>query len=249
MLLNMKANTEALRALAVWVGMHLDMETKLPEGQAKNESADLVSIMTPIIKAMMTDHGFNAANEGMQIFGGHGFIREYGMEQFVRDVRITQIYEGTNGIQALDLVGRKMPDRFGKQLRQFFTPVAAFLKTHKDNAVFADIMPNFAKTFQRFQMITLLMAQRSFGNPEEAGAAATDYLRCFGLIALGYMWLLMMKTASEKLAAGTNEKDFYETKLKTAAYFFAKILPDINGRMMMIQSGSKPVMALAAEGF
>jgi alkylation response protein AidB-like acyl-CoA dehydrogenase len=248
-LLTMKAITEGQRALAVWIGMQLDIEAKSLDEETKKRANDIVQLMTPIIKAAMTDHGFDAANRAVQIYGGHGYIHEYGVEQFVRDARITQIYEGTNGIQALDLVGRKMPDRFGRMLREFCWPLAEFIKTNASRPVFAEIMPGFAKSFQRFQLITLFMATRSFANPEEAGAAASDYLRCFSLIALGYMWLQMIKVASEKLADGTSEKDFYETKIKTGEFFFAKILPEINGRMMSIQAGSKPVMALAAENF
>ncbi len=248
MLLTMKSITEGARALAVWVGMNLDIETKHTDATTREEAGELVALLTPITKALMTDHGFDAANLAVQIMGGHGYIREYGVEQFVRDARITQIYEGTNGIQALDLVGRKMPERFGRMLRRFFWPCAEFIKENSSNPAFADILPNFAKTFQRFQMISLLMAQRSFANPEEAGAAATDYLRGFSLLVLGYMWLLMVKTAHGKLA-DASEKSFYESKLKTADFYFAKVLPEINARMMNIQAGSKPVMGMSADLF
>jgi alkylation response protein AidB-like acyl-CoA dehydrogenase len=249
MLLTMKSITEACRALAVWVGMQLDIETKHQDEKTREEAGELVALLTPITKALMTDHGFDAANLAMQIFGGHGYIRDYGVEQFARDARITQIYEGTNGIQALDLVGRKMPEHFGRMLRRFFWPAAEFLKTHQNDPAFASVLPNYAKTFQRFQLITLLMGQRSFGNPEEAGAAASDYLRGFAIIVLGYMWLLMMKAAHEKIAAGAADKDFYQAKLDTAEFFFAKILPEVSACMLSIQAGCKPVMAMAAEAF
>lgn len=248
MLLTMKSITEGARALAVWVGMNLDIETKHPDANVREEAGELVALLTPVTKALMTDHGFDAANLAVQIMGGHGYIRDYGLEQFVRDARITQIYEGTNGIQALDLVGRKMPERFGRMLRRFFWPCAEFIKTHEKDPAFAELLPNFAKTFQRFQMISLLMAQRSFANPEEAGAAATDYLRGFSLLVIGYMWLLMVKTAHQKIATAT-DKAFYESKLKTADFFFAKVLPEINSRMMLIQAGSKPVMNMSADLF
>ena len=248
MLLTMKSITEGARALAVWVGMNLDIETKHTDATVREEAGELVALLTPVTKALMTDHGFDAANLAVQIMGGHGYIRDYGLEQFVRDARITQIYEGTNGIQALDLVGRKMPERFGRMLRRFFWPCAEFIKAHEKDPAFADIMPNFAKTFQRFQMISLLMAQRSFANPEEAGAAATDYLRGFSLLVLGYMWLLMIKTSHQKMADAP-DKAFYESKLKTADFFFAKVLPEINSRMMNIQAGSKSVMSMSADLF
>jgi alkylation response protein AidB-like acyl-CoA dehydrogenase len=249
MLLTMKSITEGARALAVWVGMNLDIETKHTDATVREEAGELVALLTPVTKALMTDHGFDAANLAVQIMGGHGYIRDYGLEQFVRDARITQIYEGTNGIQALDLVGRKMPERFGRMLRRFFWPCAEFIKAHEKDPIFADILPNFAKTFQRFQMISLLMAQRSFGNPEEAGAAATDYLRGFSLLVIGYMWLLMVKTAHNKIADAAHEKPFYESKLKTADFYFAKVLPEINSRMMNIQAGAKSVMSMGSDLF
>ncbi|MBI3419609.1 MAG: acyl-CoA dehydrogenase C-terminal domain-containing protein [Proteobacteria bacterium] len=224
MLLTMKSITEGARALAVWVGIKLDVETRTTDEKVKHEAGDLVALLTPIMKSLMTDHGFDAANLAMQIHGGHGYIRDYGVEQFARDARITQIYE-------------------------FFHPVAEFLKVHANNPAYADMLPGYAKTFQRFQLITLLMAQRSFGNPEEAGAAATDYARCFALIALGYMWLLMVQASHKALAAGDGDKTFYESKIRTAEFYFAKILPETAQRMLAIQAGAKPVMALAAENF
>lgn len=248
MLLTMKSITEGSRALATWVGMNLDIETREGDETKRHEAGELVALLTPIIKALLTDHGFNAANLGVQIYGGHGYIREYGMEQYVRDARITQIYEGTNGIQALDLVGRKMPEHFGRQLRRFFWPVAEFISKNQNQASLAEVLPAYAKTFQRFQLITLLMAQRSFANPEEAGAAATDYLRAFSLIALGYMWLLMMKEAGSRIKTAV-DKNFYESKLKTGEFFFAKILPETATCMLNIQAGAKPVMGMAAELF
>src|ERR1043166_6529231 len=249
MLLEMKSVNEGCRALAVWVGMALDIEARHPDAQKREEAGELVALLTPITKALMTDQGFEAANKGVQIFGGHGYVRDHGMEQFVRDARITQIYEGTNGIQALDLVGRKLPEHFGRMLRRFYWPCAKFLKTHATDPAFAEVLPNFAKSFQRFQLITLLMGQRAFANPEEAGAAAADYLRGFSLIVLGYLWLRMMKTAREKPAAGAEDKDFYETKIKTGEFYLANVLPEVNSRMLNIQAGAKPVMALAEEMF
>ncbi len=248
MLLTMKSMTEGARALAGWVGMALDIETRHPDARMREEAGELVSLLTPITKALMTDHGFDSANLAVQIMGGHGYIREVGLEQFVRDARITQIYEGTNGIQALDLVGRKMPERYGRKMRRFFWPCAEFIAAHEKDPAFATILPGFAKTFQRFQMITLLVAQRGFSDPDEAGAAATDYLRGFSLLVLGYMWLLMVKAAHKNIATA-KDKPFYESKLKTADFFFAKIFPEINARMLAIQAGAKPVMTMGVELF
>ncbi len=248
-LMQMRAINEAQRALSVWVAIALDIEAKSPDAEAKAKAADLIALLTPVIKSSFTDQGFNAANAAMQIYGGHGYIREHGVEQFARDARITQIYEGTNSIQALDLVGRKMPDRFGRVLRELSWPIADFIKAHEKDATFADVLPNFAKTFQRFQLITLLMGQRSFANPDEAAAAANDYLNCMALIAMGYMWLLMMDAAAKQLASGTSDKAFYEAKLATGNFYFAKVLPETASRMLAIQAGVKPVMAMAADSF
>jgi hypothetical protein len=248
-LLTMKALTEGCRALAFWVVRELDVEAKHPDEKKRAEAADFVALMTPIIKAFLTDVGSEVSNLGMQIYGGHGYIRDHGMEQYVRDARITQIYEGTNGIQALDLVGRKMPEDFGRLMRQFFHPVATFLQTEKDNEALADSLPYFMSAFGKLQVSTLTVATRGFGNPDEAGAAATDYLRLFALVAVGFMWLKMSKIAAAKLPTAGDRAPFYETKLKTARFYFTKIMPQVNALNIAILAGSKPVMDMPAEGF
>jgi len=248
-LLTMKALTEGCRALAFWIGRELDIEAKHPDATRRAEAADLVALMTPVLKAFLTDTGSEVTNLGVQIFGGHGYIRDHGMEQFVRDARITQIYEGTNGIQALDLVGRKMPEDYGRLMRRFFHPVAAFLQAEKDNAALAEFLPLFMSSFGKLQVATLTVATRGFGNPDEAGAAATDYLRLFALVAVGFMWLRMAKTAAERLPTAGDRAAFYDAKLRTARFYFGKILPHVNALNLAIMAGAKPVMDMPMEAF
>jgi len=249
MLLTMKSLTEGARALAYWVGMQEDISHKHPDEQTRQEAKDLVEILTPIIKAYQTDIGFDVTNIGVQIYGGHGFIAEHGMEQYVRDARITQLYEGTNGIQALDLVGRKMPRNMGRLLRRFFHPVAAFIEENYEHPALKEYMPLYHNAFSKLQKGSLVIAQKGLSNPDEAGAAASDYLRIFGIIAIGYMWMQMAKTAYEKIEAGEGDKKFYESKLKTAEFFMMKILPEHYGRYHSLVAGAETIMAMDEDQF
>jgi len=248
-LLTMRALTEGCRALACWIGRELDIEAKHPDENVRAEAGDLVALMIPIIKAFLTDVGFEVANLGVQVFGGHGYVRDNGMEQFVRDARITQLYEGTNGIQALDLVGRKMPEDYGRLLRRFFQPAADFIASEKDNPALSEMLPYFMSAFGKLQVSTLTVGTRGFGNPDEAGAVATDYLRLFALVAVGYMWLRMAKVAAAKLPAVGDKAPFYEAKLKTARFYFNKIMPQVNALNLIILAGAKSVMDFPAEAF
>ncbi|MDR3450682.1 MAG: acyl-CoA dehydrogenase C-terminal domain-containing protein [Alphaproteobacteria bacterium] len=253
-LLTMRALTEGCRALAFWVGREIDIETKHPDEKVRADASDFVALMIPIIKSFLTDASFEVTNLAVQIYGGHGYIREHGVEQYVRDARITQIYEGANGIQALDLVGRKMAEDYGRLMRQFFHPVADFLATEKDIAekeggALAEFLPYFMSAFGKLQMSTLTVATRGFGNPDEAGAAASDYLKLFAYVAVGFMWLKMAKAAAEKLAVANDRAPFYEAKLKTARFYFGRIMPQVNALNLAILSGAKPLMDFPAESF
>ena len=248
-LLTMRALTEGCRALAYWVGRDLDVETKQTDETVRSDAADFVALMTPIIKSFLTDVGFDIANRGVQIYGGHGYIRDHGMEQFVRDARITQIYEGANGIQALDLVGRKMAEDYGRLMRQFFHPVTAFIAAEKDNPALLDMMPSFMSGFGKLQMASVTVASRGFGNPDEAGAAASDYLNLFALVAVGFMWLKMAKVSAVALSVPGAKASFYEAKLKTARFYFSKIMPQVNALNLAILAGSRTVMDFPAEAF
>ena len=250
MLMTGKAFTEGARALSYWVGMQLDISEKHPDPAKREEAEELVALLTPIIKAYQTDMGSDVANMAVQVHGGHGFIWEYGVEQYVRDARIAQIYEGTNGIQALDLVGRKMSKKYGRLLRRFFHPLAAYIeKTQSDEALQEFVFP-LAKAFAKLQQATVMIATKGLKDPNEAGAASTDYLRMFALVAMGYMWLQMAEKAQEKLAGDAGEKtEFYETKLQTARFFFQKMLPETDARFKTILAGADSVMSLKAEAF
>jgi alkylation response protein AidB-like acyl-CoA dehydrogenase len=247
MLLTMRSITEGCRALSYWIGYNLDVSLHHPEPEKRQEADDLVALMTPIVKAFLTDHGFNAANLGVQVYGGHGYIREWGMEQLVRDARITQIYEGTNGIQALDLVGRKLPAGTGRLARRFFHPVSEYIETASENPEMAEFVLPLAKGFAKLQQATAWIAQAGLGNPNEAGAAATDYQRLFALVALGYMWCRMVEVA---LANKDHDEDgFYAAKLQTARFYFARILPESNSLFTILMAGSDSLMAMPAEAF
>ncbi len=250
MLLTMRAQVEAARALAYWIGIEIDKEAKHPDPEEREAAADLVALMTPVIKACFTDLGFEAANLAVQTYGGHGYIRENGVEQLVRDARITQIYEGANGIQALDLVGRKLPSHMGRSLRRFFQPVIAFNEAHQSDPKLAEFVLPLAKALGRLQQATAWVAEQGLRDPEEAGAAASDYLKLFGLTALGYMWALMAKTALARLAAGAGDDEaFYVAKLATARFFMARLLPQSGTLFATLMAGKKPVMELAEAAF
>ncbi len=250
MLLTMRAYNEGCRALGVWVANALDKMDRLSDGVERQEADDFVALMTPVVKALFTDLGFESANLGLQTLGGHGFIVDHGMEQFVRDARIAMIYEGTNGIQALDLVGRKLPAHMGRSLRQFFHPVQAFIDANAGDASIAPMVRSYARVFGALQLATGFIAQKSAGDPEEAGAASTDYLRMFGLVALGFMWLKMAKIAADKLPHATGEDaDFYRAKLATATFFIDRVLPQAGALLYVIKAGKAPIMGLAEMAF
>src|ERR671918_1201053 len=238
MLLTMRASSEGARALAYWIGMALDLAKRQPDPAARQAADDLIALMTPIIKAYFTDQGSAVANLGVQIMGGHGYIREWGMEQLVRDARITQLYEGANGIQALDLVGRKLPAHYGRYLRSFFHPAMAFIEEHQAEPGLAEFVLPLAKAFARLQQVTLHVAQQGMRNPDEAGAASCDYLRLFALVAMAYVWARMAEIAHTRLAEGTDDAPFYRAKLDTARFFMTKILPENGALFAQIMAGS-----------
>ena len=247
MLMRMRAMTEGCRALALWIGQELDISYQHPDAARRQEADDLVALMTPVVKAMLTDHGFAAANDAVQVHGGHGFIREWGMEQLVRDSRITQIYEGTNGIQALDLVGRKMPAGMGRMARRFFHPIQTYIDKRLANPFTAQAIGPLAKAFGRLQQTTLWLGKASVSNPEEGAAAATDYLRMFGLVAIGFMWARMAEKAFKLRMAKPDP--FYDAKIACAQYYMTKILPETGSLMASIMAGAAPVMTMREEAF
>jgi alkylation response protein AidB-like acyl-CoA dehydrogenase len=250
MLMTMRAYNEGCRALGVWVANALDRMERLPASEERTEAEDFIALMTPVVKALFTDLGFEAANLGLQTYGGHGYIVDHGMEQFVRDGRIAMIYEGTNGVQALDLVGRKLPANMGRSLRRFFHPVAEFIENHGDDPDIGALVKSLAKAFGALQLATGFIAQKSFSDPEEAGAASTDYLRMLGLVALGFMWVRMSKVAADKLPAANGEDAaFYRAKRITAAFYIDRILPQAGALLYAIKAGKASMMALDESAF
>jgi alkylation response protein AidB-like acyl-CoA dehydrogenase len=250
MLLTMRASSEGGRALAYWIGMSLDLAKKHPDQETRQTADDLIALLTPIMKAYFTDQGSACANLGVQVMGGHGYIRESGMEQLVRDVRITQLYEGANGIQALDLVGRKLGAHYGRLLRSFFHPVMAFIERHQADPELGEFVLPLAKAYARLQQVTLHVAQQGLRDPNEAGAASYDYLRLFALVALAYLWARMVQIAQARLAAGANgDAAFYEAKVRTARFFMAKMLPESGALFAQIMAGGKPVMEFEDAAF
>jgi alkylation response protein AidB-like acyl-CoA dehydrogenase len=242
MLLTMKGYVEGGRALAYWVGTLIDVEEKHPDADARQEAGDLVALMTPIIKAFLTDTGFEVANLGLQIYGGHGYIREWGMEQFVRDARIAQIYEGTNGVQAMDLIGRKVPEGNGRLMRRFLKLVQDDVKAAAGDPRLAELAKPMSEALRTLQETVMGVMQAAMKNPDEAGAAASDFLRMMGAVSTGWMWLRMATVAHEKLAAATGDAAFYEAKIKTARFYMTKLLPQIAALAATIKSGAAPVM-------
>ena len=247
MLLTMRAMTEGCRALAALTALEHDVSLRHPDAETRQAADDFVQLMTPIVKALFTDTGFEAASLGMQVWGGHGYIRENGMEQFLRDIRIAQIYEGTNGIQALDLVGRKLGAHGGRYLRRFFHPVLAFLEARSDDPAMEEFVLPLSRAFGRLQQVTAEVARRGLSDPFEAGAAASEYLRLFGLTALAWAWARMAEIALAKQAA--DETGFYRAKLATARFFMQRILPETGALAAKVLAGGATLRAFEDAAF
>jgi butyryl-CoA dehydrogenase len=246
-LLTMRSFTEGARALTCWLARNLDFRDKAETNEDRQAADDFVQLMTPIVKAFLTDYGFEVTNMGLQIHGGHGYIRETGVEQYVRDARITQIYEGANGIQALDLVGRKLPAHTGRYLRSFFHPVQSWIEEQSVNTELQSFVLPVAKAFGRLQLATGHIAQAGLGNPDEGGAAASEYLRLFGLVALGYLWARMAQISIEK--QGGDDNAFYAAKIITARFFMERVLPQTGALFAAIMSGSNTMMEFPDDTF
>lgn len=248
-LLSIRAFNEAARALVVWTALRADVQHRGVDAAEKQAAEDHMGLMTPVIKGVMTDLGFENAVKAQQMLGGHGYIEEWGMSQFVRDARITQIYEGANGIQALDLVGRKLPKDGGRAVMAFFGELQAFLKENEADAGLAGFIKPLAAAFGHLQQATMWLMQNAMTKPDNAGAGSTDYMHLFGLVTLGYMWARMAKAAQARLAAQTSDKDAMQTKLAVGRFFMERSLPETATRLARISAGADSVMALSAEAF
>jgi alkylation response protein AidB-like acyl-CoA dehydrogenase len=249
MLMEARANNEGARALVLWGALQVDLGRKAQSEEEREHAEDLLGLLTPVIKGYLTDKGFETAVNAQQIYGGHGYIREWGMEQFVRDARIAQIYEGTNGIQALDLVGRKLGMNNGRAIQAFFKLVGEEATAAKGTDATAAIATGLERALGDLQTATLWLMQNGLANPNNAGAAAYPYMNLMGVVCLGLMWLRMAKASSEKLAEGAGNADFHNAKLATARFFAERIMPESNAHRRKIEAGAESLMALPAEAF
>jgi len=249
MLMEARAFNQAARALVLWGALQVDLMRRSPDEAERQQADDLLGLITPVIKGYLTDKGFETAVEAQQVFGGHGYIREHGMEQFVRDARITQIYEGANGIQAMDLVGRKLPKDNGRAVRLFLETVGrdiADAKAAGDPGGVADALESALKDFQA---ATMWLAQNGMADPDNAGAGAYAYMDLMGLVSLGWMWLKMAAASSQALSGGAADQDFHQAKLITARFFAERELPSSSGLRSKIEAGAETLMKLPAEAF
>ena len=249
MLLTMKAFNEGNRALAYFTAQLLDVAHLGTSAEQRLDAENLLALLTPICKAFMTDTGLEVTNHGMQIFGGHGYIREWGMEQLVRDCRIAPIYEGTNGIQALDLLGRKVLGSQGKLLRGFTRIVHQFCAAQAEHPQLKGYVAQLASLNQQWGELTQKIGLAALKNPDEVGAASVDYLMYSGYIILAYFWLRMAVVAQDKLDAGAGEAAFYQAKLATCAFYFKRLLPRTAAHLAAAEAGSECMMSLPAEHF
>lgn len=245
MLLNLRACMEGCRALSGWMSVALDMEARGPDAASREQAADFIAFMTPVVKANFTDLGFELSSQALQVYGGHGYIRDHGMEQFVRDARIAMIYEGTNGVQAMDLAGRKLPAKGGALLASFKAPIRAYLDAHQGSAL---VQP-LAEAFARFETASAYLLEQGGRDAEEVGAAAADYLRLTGLVAMAFMWARMSEIAAKQAAIAGPDQGFYQAKLATAHFFNARILPQTASLLSAIVAGKAPLMELAEAAF
>ncbi len=247
MLLTARAYNEGCRALAGWVALELDCSHRHPDAGERARADDLVALLTPIVKAFFSDLGFENCNLMLQVYGGHGYIREWGMEQFVRDARIAQIYEGTNGVQAMDLVRRKLSQNGGRLPMRFFDLVSEFVEQERGTTGMEPFLIPLESALKRLQDVTRLIVDRNQSDPNELGAAAVDYLRIFGLVALGYMWARSARLALDN--AQGSEAEFYRAKLTTARFYFQRLLPAVAALVETVKAGSEVVMELDEAAF
>jgi len=246
-LMVMRAFNEAGRALVLWTALKSDVAHRSGDEKDRQAADDHLGLMTPIIKGVLTDKGFEHAVMAQQVFGGHGYIEEHGMSQFVRDARIAMIYEGANGIQALDLVGRKLAMNGGRAIQAFFKEVGEFCEENRADEKMAPFTKALKKGLNDLQAATMWLMQNAMAKPDNAGAASTDYLHLFGLVALGYMWARMAKVSQAKLAEGAGS--FHEAKVITARYFMERVMPETSAHLARLSTGADAMMALPADAF
>jgi Acetyl-CoA dehydrogenase C-terminal like/Acyl-CoA dehydrogenase, C-terminal domain len=248
MLMDAKAVLEAGRAFLFWTALHGDLALHDPDEAVRQKGEDYMALLTPVLKAFLTERGFQIASDAMQVHGGAGFTEHFAASQYLRDSRITLIYEGTNGVQALDLVGRKLPANGGRAVSAFMAELDVFVAASGADAAMKPFADGLAGAKAQLQEATMWLMQNGFSNPESAIAGSTDYLRLFGLTGLAYMWALMAKAANDRIAAGDADP-FYANKLTVGRYFLERVLPDTGACLVKLKSGAETVMALPAEAF
>jgi hypothetical protein len=248
MLMDSRAILEAGRAFLFWTALQSDLAHAHPDEPVRQRAEDYMALVTPVLKAYLTDRGFKICSDAMQIHGGAGFTEHFPVSQYLRDCRISMIYEGTNGVQALDLVGRKLPANGGRAMMTFLAEIDAFVAAHRAEPPLAPFLDGLAGAKAQLQEATLWLMQNGLAAPDSAGAASTDYLHLFGLTGLAYMWALMAKAANVKIAAGEADP-FYANKLIVGRYFLQRVLPEAAAHLAKLKTGAEPVMALPAEAF
>ncbi|MFM9976362.1 MAG: acyl-CoA dehydrogenase C-terminal domain-containing protein [Beijerinckiaceae bacterium] len=249
-LMTIRAFNEAARAFVLWTALKSDVAHRSEDAKDKQEAEDLMGLMTPVLKGMLTDVGFDNAVKAQQMYGGHGYVEEWGMSQFVRDARIAMIYEGANGIQALDLVGRKLGKDGGRAVMAFFGEVGSFIKENEADEAMKPLLKPLQVSLGHLQQATMWFMQNAMAKPDNAGAGSHDYMHCLGLVALGYMWVKIAKAAQEKLKAGANgSTERMNHKMVTARFFMERMLPETGAHLARITTGAESMMALPAEAF
>jgi len=246
MLLTAKAYTEGGRAFTTWIAQMIDRELSHPDAAVREEAADLVALLTPIVKAFITDNTWETNTLAQQVFGGHGYIEEWGMSQYLRDARINMIYEGTNGIQSLDLLARKVLGDGGKRLQRFGALIAKFAEAEQAYPGMAEFIAPLAELGQKLTQLTMELGGKAMSNPDEVGAAATHYLRIVGHLVYGYFWARMARVALEKKDSGDA---FYAGKLHTARFYFSRLLPETAYHFRAARAGADSLMAIGEEMF
>ena len=249
MLMEARAYNEAGRALVLWGALQVDLMRRSPDEAERQYADDLLGLITPVIKGYLTDKGFKTAVEAQQVFGGHGYVREHGMEQFVRDARITQIYEGTNGIQAMDLVGRKLPKDGGRAVRAFLELVGRDIADAKTAGDPAGVAAALEPALGDLQAATMWLAQNGMADPDNAGAGAYAYMDLMGLVSLGWMWLKMAAASRRALDDGADDLPFHDAKLVTARFYAERELPLSTALRRKIEAGAETLMKIPEEVF
>ncbi|MET0531823.1 MAG: acyl-CoA dehydrogenase C-terminal domain-containing protein [Microvirga sp.] len=248
-LLSIKSFNEAARALIVWTGLNSDIAHRSPDDKERQTAEDYMGLLTPVVKGVLTDLGFDNAVKAQQMFGGHGYIEEWGMSQFVRDARIAMIYEGANGIQAMDLVGRKLGKDGGRAIMAFFNEVGTFCQENEGDENLKGFVAPLQQGLGHLQQATMWFMQNAMAKPDNAGAGATDYMHLFGIVAMGYMWAKMAKAAHARKAEGNGVAEKMDAKLLTGRFYMERMMPETGLRLARISTGADATMALPVEAF